>query len=118
MSDPALFSLRAYRPGDYYIMASEGSGAASADACNSMERPVRIDQPQMPDAENGLTDPKPSSNDLQLGSPRDMRSRLRDLPHGHPSSPYNEDGSRRPPVLRLRDVDLPEVEEDRRRVGS
>lgn len=124
--DPGvLFSLRAHRPGDYYIKVSEGSGAASADVCNSMERPVRIDRPQMPDAENDLTDPQPGSDELQpgsddpqLGSAHDMRSRLRGLPHGHPSSPYNEDGSRRPPVPRLRDVDLPEAEVDRSSTAS
>jgi hypothetical protein len=72
--DPGvLFSLRAHRPGDYYIKVSEGS-----------------------------------SDDPQPGSADDMRRRLRDLPHGHPSSPYNEDGSRRPPVVRLRDVTCPE----------
>jgi hypothetical protein len=124
--DPGvLFSLRAHRPGDYYIKVSEGSGAASADVCNSTERPARIDQPQMPDAENDLADPKPdsdesqrSSDDPQLGSAHDMRSRLRDLPHGHPSSPYNEDGSRRPPVLGLRAIDLPRAEEDRSSAAS
>jgi len=46
------------------------------------------------------------------GSTRDMQSRLTDLPHGHPSSPYNEDGSLRPPVLRLQDMDLPRPDED------
>jgi hypothetical protein len=82
--DPGvLFSLRAHRPGDYYIKVSEGS-----------------------------------SDNPQLGSAHDMRSRLRDSPHGHPSSPYNEDGSRRPPVVRLRDIDLPDAEEDRSSAAS
>jgi hypothetical protein len=39
------------------------------------------------------------------GSTHDLRNRLKDLPPGHPSSPYYEDGSRRPPVLRLRDLE-------------
>jgi hypothetical protein len=71
-----LFSLRAHRPGDYYIKVCEPDG---------VEKP---------------------------GSTRDMRGRLTDLPSGHPSSPYNEDGSRKPPVLRLQDIELAEPEED------
>ena len=39
------------------------------------------------------------------GSTHDLRNRLRNLPPGHPSSPYDEDGSRRPPVFRLRDLE-------------
>jgi hypothetical protein len=45
------------------------------------------------------------------GSTPALRTRLKDLPHGHPSSPYNEDGSRKPPVLRLQDIDLSEPED-------
>jgi hypothetical protein len=41
------------------------------------------------------------------GEAHELRSRLMDLPRGHPSSPFNEDGSRKPPVLRLQDLDLP-----------
>jgi hypothetical protein len=52
------------------------------------------------------------ADDPRSGSTRDMQRRLTDLPHGHPSSPYNEDGSRKPPVLRLQDIDLPAPEED------
>jgi len=37
-----------------------------------------------------------------------MQRRLDDLPHGHPSSPYNEDGSRKPPVTRWQDIDSSE----------
>jgi hypothetical protein len=40
------------------------------------------------------------------GEAHELRSRLMDLPRGHPSSPFNEDGSPRPPVLRLQDLDL------------
>ena len=36
-----------------------------------------------------------------------LRSRLNDLPRGHPSSPFNDDGSLKPPVPRLRDLGLP-----------
>src|ERR1700722_12667670 len=35
-----------------------------------------------------------------------LAERLDRLPPGHPSSPYEADGSRRPPAVRLRDYDL------------
>jgi hypothetical protein len=37
----------------------------------------------------------------------DLVQRLERLPPGHPSSPYNEDGSRKPPVARPADRELP-----------
>ena len=37
----------------------------------------------------------------------DLQERLDRLPRGHPSSNYNADGSRKPPPLRLRDLELP-----------
>jgi hypothetical protein len=36
-----------------------------------------------------------------------MRAQLEALPPGHPSSPWNEDGTRKPPPPRLRDMELP-----------
>ncbi len=44
----------------------------------------------------------PSSNRGEL------RDRLSDLPPGHPSSPWEEDGAPKPPAPRLRDVENPE----------
>jgi hypothetical protein len=41
------------------------------------------------------------------GSLTEMRQRLERLPPGHPSSPYHDDGSRKPPVVRLKDLELP-----------
>ena len=41
------------------------------------------------------------------GSREDLQHRLDRLPHGHPSSPFNADGTRRPPPPRLRDYELP-----------
>jgi predicted ABC-type ATPase len=88
---------------------------------------VRTDRPDMPDADDGLADQRldpvdpPDTDDPQRdpdnprpGSTEDMRGRLKDLPDGHPSSPYNDDGSPKPPVLRLQDLDLPETDEDSR----
>ena len=39
----------------------------------------------------------------------DLTRRLQLLPPGHPSSPYEADGSRRPPVPRLCDLELPDT---------
>src|SRR5215472_7380476 len=41
------------------------------------------------------------------GSLADLRQRLERLPAGHPSSPYNDDLSRKPPAARLKDLELP-----------
>lgn len=46
----------------------------------------------------------------RLGRPlsdAEMSSLLEALPPGHPSSPWNEDGSRKPPPRHLRDMELP-----------
>jgi predicted kinase len=43
--------------------------------------------------------------DVQAAAPGQLRDRLERLPPGHPSSPYEADGSRRQPTLRLRDLD-------------
>ena len=41
------------------------------------------------------------------GSQAELRQHLERLPAGHPSSPYHDDGSRKPPVVRLKDLELP-----------
>ena len=43
----------------------------------------------------------------ERGSIEDLRQRLERLPPGHPSSPYNDDLTRKPPVARLKDLELP-----------
>jgi hypothetical protein len=40
-------------------------------------------------------------------SDAEMRAQLEELPPGHPSSPWNADGSRKPPPPRLADLELP-----------
>jgi predicted kinase len=42
----------------------------------------------------------------------DLNQRLERLPRGHPSSPYNADGSRKPPPPNLRALELPLPDED------
>ena len=37
----------------------------------------------------------------------DLAQRMERLPPGHPSSPYNDDGTRKPPVARPADRELP-----------
>ena len=39
--------------------------------------------------------------------------RLDRLPDGHPSSPYHDDGTRKSPVMRLKDLELPLPDEER-----
>ena len=59
------------------------------------------DPPRRADSHEGPAD-RPAR-----GSLTDLRQRLDRLPPGHPSSPYHDDGSRKPPVVRLKDLELP-----------
>jgi hypothetical protein len=43
----------------------------------------------------------------ERGSIAELRRRMERLPPGHPSSPYNDDMTRKPPVARLKDLELP-----------
>jgi hypothetical protein len=43
----------------------------------------------------------------ERGSLADLRHRLERLPPGHPSSPYDDDLRRKPPAVRLKDLELP-----------
>src|SRR5580693_1953825 len=43
----------------------------------------------------------------ERGSLADLRQRLERLPAGHPSSPYNDDLTRKLPVASLKDLELP-----------
>lgn len=52
-------------------------------------------------------DPPRLADRPERGSLADLRQRLERLPAGHPSSPYNDDLSRKPPVARLKDLELP-----------
>src|SRR5258708_30775274 len=60
----------------------------------SQEAPTRLDPPRLRD--------RP-----ERGSLADLRQRLDRLPAGHPSSPYHDDLSRKPPVAGLKDLELP-----------
>ena len=52
-------------------------------------------------------DPPRIADRPERGSLADLRQRLERLPAGHPSSPYNDDLSRKPPAARLKDLELP-----------
>jgi hypothetical protein len=43
----------------------------------------------------------------ERGSFADLRERLKYLPHGHPSSPYHDDGTPKSPDARLENLELP-----------
>jgi len=67
---------------------------------------VRTDRPTTPDANADLDDPKPGRPE-SISAP-DFRQRIDKLSPGHPSSPVESDGQRKPPTPRLRDIALPE----------
>ena len=54
----------------------------------------------------------------ERGSIADLRERLRYLPHGHPSSPYHDDGTPKPPDARLENLELPLPGEARESNGA
>src|SRR5258708_13929451 len=63
-------------------------------------------------------DPPPIADRPERGSLADLRRRLERLPAGHPSSPYHDDLSRKPPVPRLKDLELPLHANDRDANGA
>src|ERR1022692_3119656 len=52
------------------------------------------------------------------GSTADLRQRLERLPQGHPSSPYHDDGTSKPPLVRLKNLELPLPGEEREPNGG
>src|SRR5260370_3027685 len=74
--------------------AQDGWDQVAQPSMRSQEAPTRLDPPRIGD--------RP-----ERGSLGDLRQRLDQLPAGHPSSPYNDDLSRKPPVARLKDLELP-----------
>lgn len=79
-------------------MARTDEQARSADERDAPNGPGGSDQLRVP---NTTADrPRPWSRE-------DLQQRLERLPLGHPSSPYNADGSRKPPPPNLRALELP-----------
>ena len=59
--------------------------------------------PRVPGDERSSVD---READAPAAAPRDLSDRLERLPPGHPSSPYEADGTRRQAIPRLRDLDV------------
>jgi hypothetical protein len=73
--------------------AQTQDGAPGADSPGAADRPAR-------------------------GSTADLRQRLERLPQGHPSSPYHDDGTPKPPLARLKNLELPLPGEEREPNGG
>jgi predicted ABC-type ATPase len=83
---------------------------------------VGTDQPKVPgtkarldvpasgpvDRKAGLENQRPGPENLGAGPTADLRRRANHLTPGHPSSPVEADGRRKPPAPRLKDIALPE----------
>src|SRR5215813_13380659 len=65
----------------------------------------------VPSADDRLADVPPSADRVRQREPdpivAQLQERIERLPHGHPSSPYNDDGSRKPPLPDLSKYELP-----------
>jgi len=65
----------------------------------------------MPSSDDRLADTPPSADPVRPHKPdpivAQLQERMERLPHGHPSSPYNDDGSRKPPLPDLSKYELP-----------
>jgi hypothetical protein len=61
----------------------------------------------------------PDTGDRQVRESADgLGRRLDRLPHGHPSSPYHDDSTRKPPLVRLKNLELPLPGEEREPNGG
>src|SRR5215468_7578509 len=65
----------------------------------------------MPSSDDRLADTPPSADPVRPHKPdpivAQLQERMERLPHGHPSSPYNDDGSRKPLLPDLSKYELP-----------
>jgi hypothetical protein len=62
-----------------------------------------------PDSRDGarLADSPETGDRPARDSAADLRQRLGRLPYGHPSSPYHDDGTAKPPLVQLKNLELP-----------
>jgi hypothetical protein len=72
----------------------------------AQDRWGQLTEPSAPNQETAADRPKVVDRP-ERGSLAEMQQRLERLPPGHPSSPYNDDLTRKPPVARLKDLELP-----------
>jgi hypothetical protein len=64
------------------------------------------------------TDSPRSSDRPTKGSAEDLEQRQNGLPHGHPSSRFNDDGTPKPALVPLMSLELPEQGEEREHNGA
>ncbi len=73
----------------------------------AQDRWDRLTEPTAPGRDLPARDAAHPADQREGGLLGDLRRRLERLPPGHPSSPYNDDLTRKTPVLRLKDLELP-----------
>jgi hypothetical protein len=73
----------------------------------AQDRWGQLTEPSAPNQEATAADRPKLVERPERGSLAEMQQRLERLPPGHPSSPYNDDLTRKPPVARLKDLELP-----------
>ena len=73
----------------------------------AQDRWGQLTEPSAPKQEVTAADRPQFVDRPERGSLAEMRQRLERLPPGHPSSPYNDDLTPKPPVARLKDLELP-----------
>jgi len=73
----------------------------------AQDRWGQLTEPGAPNREATAADRPQLADRPERGSLAEMQQRLERLPPGHPSSPYNDDLTRKPPVVRLKDLELP-----------
>ena len=78
---------------------------------------LELPRAQTQDGAQGADSPGAADRPAR-GSTADLRQRLERLPQGHPSSPYHDDGTPKPPLARLKNLELPLPGEEREPNGG
>ncbi len=73
----------------------------------AQDRWGQLAEPGAPRYEAINSDSPYGTEQPERGSIADLRRRMERLPPGHPSSPYNDDMTPKPPVARLKNLELP-----------
>jgi hypothetical protein len=78
---------------------------------------LELSRTQTQDGAQGADSPGTADRPTR-GSAADLRQRLERLPQGHPSSPYHDDGTPKPPLAQLKNLELPLPGEEREPNGG
>jgi len=82
------------------------------------ERRGESESPQVRTTDGGYgADPAQAHDRPAKGSVDDLRQRQNGLPHGHPSSRFNDDGRLKPPLVPLKNLELPDDERETNGAG-